>query len=158
MIRLGDAARRLGGCTKGVAAVETAIVVSLVLLPLLAGVADIGIMAQQRDKLDEALQDAITYVSAGNTGSAGVTTAAQAAYGTSIAVSTGTFCYCVATGTTTPTAPTTVNCSGSCASGDVLETFMKITVSTAATLPVPLPALNLPSPVTLTTSGYIRTS
>jgi Flp pilus assembly protein TadG len=116
---------------------------------------DLAEIAMAKAQIEEGLQDAVTYIAAGNTDSAGITAAAQNAYGKSTTVSTSTVCYCVPTGTTTPTAPTSVACGGSCGSGNALQTFMSVTVSASVTLPVPLPYLSSPAPVAST--GQVRT-
>jgi hypothetical protein len=105
--------------------------------------------------VQEALQDAVTYVAAGNTGTSGVTAAARSAYGNSIGVSTSTVCYCVKTGTTTPTTPTSATCGGSCTAGNDYEQFMSITVSKTVSIPFTVPYLG--SSVTVTSTGKVRT-
>ena len=99
--------RRFSRSEDGNISVELALVLSFVFVPMLLGIWDVAQIGFGQAQVQEALQDAVTYVAAGNTGSSGVTSAAQSAYGNSISVSTSTVCYCVKTGTTTPTAPTT---------------------------------------------------
>jgi Flp pilus assembly protein TadG len=142
----------------GVVSVETALIMSLILLPMLLGLADLAQLAQGKAKVDEALQDALTYISAGNSGnSAGITTAAQAAYGSGISVATSTVCYCVSETTTTqPTMPTTVACTGSCSSSVLLK-FMTVTVSNSINILFPISYMNLSSPRTVSVTGMIRT-
>jgi Flp pilus assembly protein TadG len=143
--------RRLIRARDGAVAVETALVSSLLLVPLLLGLWDVAQIAMAQAQLDEALQDAITYVAAtGSTNSSNITTAGQAAYGSSISVSSSEACYCVQTSTTTPTTPTSVSCTGTCSSG-TMEQFMSITVSTTVTMPFPVPYLG--STVSLSSTG-----
>jgi Flp pilus assembly protein TadG len=142
----------------GIVAVETALVMSFILVPLLLALWDVAQLALAQAQLDEALQDVLTYVSASNSNAGnatGITTAAQAAYGTGISVTTSTVCYCVPTGTATPTSPTSVACAGSCASGNQFEKFLNVTVSASVTIPFPLPYLSSPS--TVASSGVVRT-
>lgn len=148
--------RHLGKACDGVVAVETALVAGFILVPLLLGLWDLGQVALGKAQLEEALQDTITYVAAGNSGNAsGITSAAQAAYGTSISVSTSTACYCVLTNSSTPTAPTSAACGSTCSNSGDLEQFMNITVTKTVTIPVPVPYFG--SSVTLSSSGQVRT-
>jgi Flp pilus assembly protein TadG len=148
---MGRGMRRLMRARDGAVAVETALVSSLLLIPLLLGLWDVAQVAMAQAKLDEALQDAITFVAAtGSTSSSSITTAGQAAYGSSISVSSSEACYCVQTSTTTPTAPTSISCTGTCSSG-TMEQFMSITVSTTVTIPFPVPYLG--STVSLSSTG-----
>jgi Flp pilus assembly protein TadG len=148
---MGRGVRRLLKAKDGAVAVETALVSSLILVPLLLGLWDVAQIAMAQAQLDEALQDAITYVAAtGSTSSSSITTAGQAAYGSAISVSSSQACYCVNTTTTTPTAPTSVSCTGTCSSGS-MEQFMSITVSTTVTMPFPVPYLG--STIALSSSG-----
>jgi Flp pilus assembly protein TadG len=148
--------RRLLSAADGVVAVETALVCSLLLVPMLLGLWDVARIAMSTAELDEALQDAITYVAATNsTSSSAITTAAQAAYGNSISVSSSTVCYCVPTGTSTPTSPSSVSCTGSCSSGNSLEQYVSITVSTTVTIPFSVPYLG--SSMALSSTGQVQT-
>jgi Flp pilus assembly protein TadG len=151
-------ARRLIAARDGVAAIETALIMSLFLVPFLLAVWDVGQIAAGKAQLDEALQDTITYVSAGNaTNGSGITAAAQAAYGGSITVATATSCFCVSTSSSQPTAPTSTSCSAKCGTGYVLQQFMAITTSSKVVIPFPVPFLNLTSPLTITSTGSVRT-
>jgi Flp pilus assembly protein TadG len=151
-------ARRLIGAREGVAAIETALILSLFLVPFLLALWDVGQIAAGKAQLDEALQDTITYVSAGNaTNGSGITAAAQAAYGNGITVATATSCFCVSTGSSQPTQPTSTSCSGKCGTGYVLQQFMAITTSSKVVIPFPVPFLNLTSPMTITSTGSVRT-
>jgi Flp pilus assembly protein TadG len=151
--------RRLLAASDGVVAIETALVLSLFLVPLLLGIIDVSQIALGKAKVDEALQDAMTYVmSAGSASTnAAITSAAQAANGSGITVSTSTVCYCVSTGSSLPTAPSTATCGHSCSSGFVLQQFMSIAVSNRVTIPFPVPFINLTSPMTVTSTGQVRT-
>jgi Flp pilus assembly protein TadG len=146
--------RRIAKAEDGSISVEAALVTSFVLVPMLLGLWDVAQIGLGQAQVQEALQDAVTYVAAGNaSNSSGITAAAQSAYGSSISVSTSTACYCVQTGTSSPTNPTSVSCTGSC-SGD-LEQFMSIKVS--KTVNVPFAVRYLPSSVTVSSTGQVRT-
>jgi Flp pilus assembly protein TadG len=139
----------------GSIAVETALVLCFVLVPMLLGLWDVAQIGLGQTQVQEALQDAVTYVAAGNaSNTAGVTGAAQSAYGTSIQVSAGAVCYCVQTSSVAM--PTSVSCStASCSNGGNFEQFMTITTSKAVTIPFPVPYLG--GSVTVTSSATVRT-
>jgi Flp pilus assembly protein TadG len=104
---------RLVAATDGAVAVEAALVLSLFLAPMLLCLWDFSQLYEGQANVDEALQDTVTYVmSTGSKATAlGATSAAQAANGSSITLSTSTACYCVSTSTTLPTMPTSVSCA-----------------------------------------------
>ena len=139
----------------GSLSVETALVMSFILVPMMLGLWDVAQIGFGQSQVQEALQDAMTYVAAGNTGTSGITTAAQSAYGTSVTVTTSTVCYCVKTNSTSATAPTSVTCGGSCGTGNDLEQFMTITVSKTVTIPFTVPYLG--SSITVRSTGQVRT-
>jgi Flp pilus assembly protein TadG len=148
--------QRFSRAEEGSVSIEMALVMSFVLVPMLLGLWDVAQIGFGQAQVQEALQDAATYVAAGNaSNSSGITSAAQAAYGSSISVSTSTVCYCVQTGTTGPTAPASEACSGSCGSGNDFEQFMNITVSKTVSIPFTVPYLG--KSVTVTSSGQVRT-
>ncbi|MGD1036048.1 MAG: TadE/TadG family type IV pilus assembly protein [Roseiarcus sp.] len=151
--------RRLLVAIDGVVAVETALVVSVFLVPMLLCLLDFAQIYQGQADVDEALQDAMTYVmSAGSSATnAGVQTAAQASNGNSIAVSTSALCYCVSTVTTVPTMPTSVGCTSSCTGNFVFQQFMNIVTTNQVTIAFPVSSINLTSPFTVTATGLVRT-
>jgi len=151
--------RRLLVAIDGAVAVETALVFSVFLAPTLLCLWDFAQVYQGQAHVEEALQDAITYVmnSGSNATAAGVQTAAQAANGSSISVSASTVCYCVPTSTSVPTMPSSVSCSGSCGGGAVFQQFMNIVTTNSVTIPFPVSWLHLPSPYTVTATGNVRT-
>jgi len=150
---------RLLAATDGAVAVEAALVLSLILVPMLLGLWDFAQLYQGQANLDEALQDTVTYVmsTGSNATAAGAISAAQAANGTGISVSTNTVCYCVSTSTTAPTMPTSVGCTSSCTGSSVLQKFMKVVATNSVTIPFPVPWINLTSPYTVTATAYVRT-
>lgn len=148
--------QRLARAQDGSISVETALVMSFIFVPMLLGLWDVAQIAFGQAQVQEALQDAVTYVAAGNAGNAsGITAAAQSAYGNSISVSTSTVCYCVPTGTTNPTAPSTATCGSGCSSGNDPEQFMSITVSKTVSIPFTVPYLG--NSVTVKSVGKVRT-
>jgi Flp pilus assembly protein TadG len=150
--------RWLWSTNDGVVAVETALVASFILIPCFLGLWDVGQIALGKAQLDESLADTLTYVAASNANAgnpAGITKAAQAAYGTAITVVTSAVCYCDNTAATSPTLPSSVSCTGSCSSGQ-FEQFLGVTVSQSVTLLFSLPYLT--SPRTYTATGRVRTA
>jgi Flp pilus assembly protein TadG len=148
--------RRIARAQDGSVSVEAALVMSFILAPMLLGLWDVAQIGFGQAQVQEALQDAVTYVAAGNAGnSSGITAAAQSAYGSSISVSTSTVCYCVQTSTSSPTTPTSEACTGSCSSGNDFEQFMSITVTKTVSIPFTVPYLG--KSVTVTSTGQVRT-
>jgi Flp pilus assembly protein TadG len=150
---------RLLTAIDGAVAVEAALVLSLFLVPMLLCLWDFSQLYEGQANLDEALQDTVTYVmsTGSNATAAGAISAAQAANGTSITVSTSTVCYCISTSTTVPTMPTSVNCTSSCTGSSVLQQFMKVIATNSVTIPFPVPWIKLTSPYTVTATAYVRT-
>jgi Flp pilus assembly protein TadG len=150
---------RLLAATDGAVAVEAALVLSLFLVPMLLCLWDFSQLYEGQANVDEALQDTVTYVmgTGSNATTAGATSAAQAANGSSITVSNSMVCYCVSTSTTVPTMPASVSCTGSCTGSSVLQRFMKIVTTNSVTIPFPVSWINLTSPHTVTATAYVRT-
>ena len=74
--------RRIARAEEGSVSIEAALVVSFVLLPVLLGLWDVAQIGFGQAQVQEALQDAVTYVAAGNSSnSSGIAAAARAAYG-----------------------------------------------------------------------------
>ncbi len=139
----------------GAVAVEAALVMGLLLVPLLFGFWDVAQIGLAQAEVQEGLQDAVSYVAAGNSNNeAGITTAAQAAYGSSISISMSTVCYCVSMTSSSPTMPTSISCTSSCAAGTDLEQFMILTVSKTISVPFTVPYLGASK--TVTSTGQVR--
>lgn len=141
---------------RGSASVEAALAVSLLLVPLALGMADIGAILSTSTRLDRALQSAIFHVWANPTSYTGtsISQAASASYGTAaptLSVTSSTSCSCVSS-SYSPVA--TVACTGACPTGQTRATYLTIGASTSFTLPAPLPGLPSPSP--LSAQGTIR--
>jgi Flp pilus assembly protein TadG len=147
---------RLAKNENGSIAVEAALVMSFVVVPLLLGLWDVAQIGLGQAQVQEALQDAITYVAAGNSSNtAGITAAAQSAYGNAISISASAVCYCAKT--TSVAMPTAVSCSsGSCSSGGDFEQFLSITTSKTVLIPFAVPYLG--DSVTVTSTAMVRTS
>jgi len=153
--------RRLLRDRNGVAAVEAAIVISLVLAPLCMGVAAYAMVIADTVKLDRALQAAMFYVWNNPTGftTSGVQTAAAAGYDNTsfpntsptLTVTTTSVCYCVST---SDVKGSSVSCTGTCTSGTV-GTYVTVTASATFTLQLVVQALT--SSVTQSVTGTVRT-
>ena len=152
---------RLRAARGGSVAVETALVVSLFLLPLLLGMWDFAIVLQAGARLDQALEGAVfyAYASAANAqDNAGLTTAANNAFGSGApALTVGTpqtSYYCI-----TPPGGSRLNGSAAgastqCGSGQVLAAYLSLSFSTTVALPVAVPWLG--GSVPLSTSAIVR--
>jgi Flp pilus assembly protein TadG len=145
---------RLG--RRGSASVEAALAVSLVLIPLALGTADVGATLATASHLDRALQSAIFHVWANPSSytAASITQAASASYGTTaptLSVSSSKACSCV-TSFYNPVAG--IACTASCPTGQTRAVYLTIGVSTSYTLPAPIPGLASPRP--LSVQGTVR--
>lgn len=143
---------------RGVAGIEAALAIGLVLLPLSLGLMDLGTELAAVARLDRALQSAVFYAWAypGAFTTAGLQNAASAGYGSAsppVTVQTSTACSCV-TNTYSPTA--SVACTGAtCPTGQQVAGYTTITASISLPLPASLPGLSSPMP--LSVQGTIRT-
>lgn len=146
------------GARRGAVAVEAALAITLVLVPLCLGAADLGVVFTTQARLDQAMQAAV-FAAWGNAAGASpsvlqaVVTQAYGAAPPSLAMTTPSLacvCLTIASGqeTSTPT-----NCGASCASGQA-AVYLSLSLSTAVTLPVPLPAL--PPAIALSSGGTVR--
>ena len=127
---------------RGSVAVEAALALGLVLVPLLLALADLGLALSVQMRLERANQAALFYAW-GNSGAsvAAIKSAASAGYGVSdpsFAATASEACYCI-TQTGTRSSGTAVACTGSCASGQQVATWLTVQSSTSVALPVPLP-------------------
>lgn len=148
---------------RGSFSVEAALVVSLIIVPVLLLLVDVAAIGSGQAQVQDVLQYAVTYtagqVALGTTPTtSAVTSQVQTAYGAStskwVSPSSPSY-YCVATGSTTATMPTTASSSTSCSSGNVAEQFMKISVQSTVTIPFTVPYL--PSSMNVGSTGYVRT-
>jgi Flp pilus assembly protein TadG len=141
---------------RGSAGVEAALAVSLVLVPLSLGMADMGATLATSTRLDRALQSALFHVWAnpGSYTSSSISQAASASYGSvgpTLSVTSSTACSCVSS-SYNPIA--SVACTASCPTGQTRATYLTIGASTSYTLPAPIPGVTSPRP--LSVQGTIR--
>jgi Flp pilus assembly protein TadG len=145
----------------GVAGVEAAMVISLVLVPLCLGVAAYAVVLADTARLDRALQSALFYIWSNPTGftTSGVQAAAASGYDNTpyastsptLTVTATSACYCVSS---SAVKGASVSCTGTCTSGTV-GTYVTVTASATFTLPVVVHTLT--SPLTQSVTGTIRT-
>ena len=141
----------------GVAAVEAALGMSLLLLPLCMGMVDYGLAVADAARLDRALQSAVLYVFSNQTGftGSGISAAAGAGFGAGSptpTVTSATTCKCVSSGYSPVS---TVTCASTCPSGQTLATYVTITVTASFNLLISIPTMA--SPLSESVSGTIRT-
>jgi hypothetical protein len=147
---------------RAAAAVEAAMVIGLVLAPLCLGVAAYAMVLMYTAQMDRALQAALFYIWSNPTGftTSGVQTAAAAGYDNTsyasaspaLTVTAASACYCVSS---TAVKGASVSCTGSCATGQTVGTYVTVTASASFTLPVVVQSLT--SPYTQSVSGIVRT-
>lgn len=130
--------KRLLHDRRAVAALETGLVVSLLLLPLLSAVAGAGQALLTQFRLDRALHAALMHGWGAPTANAAVLrSAAQLGYGTASPAMTATAsisCYCVTVATGIRESAEKP-CTATCASGTVMGTYATVT-ATAAFAPI----------------------
>lgn len=143
---------------RGSVALETALVLSLCLLPLLYGTTALGPAVSTQMRLDRALHAAMLYAWATpGAASSGIQAAANKGYGvgdpamTPPAASIG---YACVSPTGTRQSGTPPGANGACPSNTVKATF--VTVSLSATISVNLPLPASLATQTLTASGTVR--
>ncbi|MBU6498791.1 MAG: pilus assembly protein [Rhodospirillales bacterium] len=145
---------------RGAVAVETALVLLLVLLPLFAAGWDFAVVLTLQSRLDAALAGGlfVAYTGGANASSTtGVTNAAASAYGAatpSLATNAASLGYaCIAPTGTRPSA-LSATVPASCPSGQSVATYLTVTVGASASLPLPIPVLA--GTVPLARSGVVR--
>ncbi len=143
---------------RGVAAMETALVGGLLLVPMLGGAADFGLILAGWAAASRAEQAALLYAFGTGPSASGMESAATAAYGTALpapTVTASTACYCLPSSSSWDRgSASAVSCSTTCSSGDVLTEFVTVSVSAVFTLPMPLPGVA--SPYTISSSATAR--
>jgi hypothetical protein len=127
---------------RGSVAVEAALALGLVLVPLLLALSDLGLALSVQMRLERANQAALFYAW-GTSGAsvASIKSAASAGYGISdpsFAAAASEACYCISP-TGTRLSGTAVACTASCASGQQIATWLTVAASASVALPVPLP-------------------
>ncbi len=159
-MRLRHTLRRIGRERRGAVALEAALIGSLLLVPLAVGAVDLGSIFTTQARLDAALEAAALYAwgNPGNATPANITQIAKSAYGnaapTLLATTPQNVCYCITVGGGQQTR-TAVSCTGSCASGAQLGIYLSVSFSTNLSLPAPVPGL--PTTVSLSSAGMVRT-
>ena len=142
--RAGAARRRglLPGDRRAVAALETALVSSVLLVPLLSGLAGSGEALRVQQRLDRGLHAALMHGWATPaTDVAGLQSAAQDGYGTDAPVLNATatiVCYCITLGTGARAA-TASSCGTQCSNGQVQGKYANMSVTATFT-----PAITIP--------------
>lgn len=134
-------------------AVEAALVFAIVLVPLITGALDFGTLLFDRARLDQAVDGGL-YYSWGDPAAISPLTlqaAALAAYGPGLplpVITASVACYCV-----NPLAPAPgsnpVFCLAGCPSNQVIAQYVSLTASAWVPLPVPLPGIASPFPLTV---------
>jgi len=153
--------RGLASDRRGAIAVETALSFSLVLLPLFLGAADVAVLLATRFRLEAAVRNAVFYAysSAANAQSVtGIENAATSGYGSggpALTVATPTFAYyCIEANGTEATGTEESGSSASCPTGQSLATWLTVSVSASASLPVTIAPF--PATVPLGASATVR--
>jgi Flp pilus assembly protein TadG len=135
--------RRLIRDRAGIASLEAALLVGLVLAPLVGGAADFGIILVGWAAATRAEHAGLFYAFANGVSITGMQDAALAAYAaTSPAptITAGETCYCLPTSTPWSRGnASAVACGSACGSGDQLTAFITLSVNATVALPMPLP-------------------
>jgi Flp pilus assembly protein TadG len=144
----------------GVASIEAALVTVLVLVPMLGGATDAGMILYTWGKVTRSEQAGLMSAWGGAASAATMQAAAQTAYGTAAVVPTiqaSIACYCLPTATTySRGSAAAVGCTTTCGSGQTLTQFATVSVSTTVTLPMPVPPIGLTSPFSVGASATGR--
>ncbi len=149
---------------RGVAAVEAALAIALVLIPLCLGAIGLGMALVTVNRLDRALQAAIFYAWA-NPGSAAdwgeadsanlaaTRAAAETAYGAAMpgaTIDTAVAFYCVSGGYTQ--VPPAIAYNAACQAGQSIATYLTV-IARASVVP---PGVPLAAAIPLTVTGTVR--
>ena len=160
-IRKAPTRRSLLGDRRGVIAVETALTFSLFFLPLFLGGADVAVLMGTQLQLQAAVRNEIFYAyssSSNATNTAGIEAAATVAYGTggpTLSVATPTYAYyCIAPNGTEATGAAESSSSVTCPNGETLATWLTVSVSATASLPVSIAPFSATMP--LSASATVR--
>ena len=138
-------------------AIEAALAFALFLVPLLLAMSDYAIVLQGQENLEQALRGVLFYAYQGPASAAddaGLLTAAQDGFGpggTSVALATpqlGYYCITPPGGSILNGTPATA--STACPQGQQLATYLTVSVSTTVALPIAIPSLASPLPLSRT--------
>ncbi len=126
---------------RGVASLEAAILIALLLVPLCGGLADSGLILVNWMRVNRAERAALLYAWGAGANTGGMLTAATTAFGgPAPSVSATAACYCLPSDQTwNRDNAQAVSCGSTCTSGDTLTEFVSVTVGTTVALPVPVP-------------------
>jgi Flp pilus assembly protein TadG len=145
----------------GVASLEAALITSLVLVPLLGGAADAGLLLDAWGNVTRAEQAALLSAWGSGASPATIQAAAKTAYGSASPAPTiplpTVACYCLPSATAYSRGnASAVSCSTTCASGNTLTQFATVSVGTTVTLPLPMKLIGFASPFPITASATAR--
>jgi Flp pilus assembly protein TadG len=144
----------------GVATVEAAFITTLLVVPLLGGATDAGLVLYAWSQITRAQQAGMLSAWGNGATASTIASAASAAYGNSQAAPTvqaTIACYCLPSATPwNRTGAVAVACPSTCGSGTTFTQFATVSVSTSVTLPLPLPLLGFSSPYAIATNATAR--
>ncbi len=153
---------RLRAGRRGSVAVESALALLLILVPLFAGIADLGLVFSAQTRLDDALNSAALYSWAN---SATLTpsnlqqmiTQQWGSASPALTIATPVFtCTCVTVGSQGNPQSAPIGCTNHCnsAAATIKSAYVAVKLSTEVPLPLPFPGIASPFP--LAVSGTIR--
>jgi Flp pilus assembly protein TadG len=144
----------------GVASIEAALLTSLLLVPMLGGAADAGLVLYNWGKVTRAEQAGLLSALGNGASPSTMLQAALTAYGNAPvkpSLQASVLCYCLPTATAYRRAGAgVVSCATTCGAGDTLAQFATLSVSTTVKLPLPLPLIGFASPFAINTSATAR--
>ncbi len=141
---------------RGVASMEFALIGGLVLLPIMAGTVDYGLVLTSYAGATRAQQAAFMAALEGASFSS-IQSAATTAYGSgSPQVTVSTAWYCAPSAQSWTHSGTSYSTEPNCPAGYLATQYMTVAVAATVSLPVPLPGVQSPYPVTSTTTVRIQ--
>lgn len=144
----------------GIASLEAGLVAALLLVPLLGGVTDAGMILLAWSGVTRAEQAALLSAWANGASPGAIAAAALAAYGPSTpapSIAATIACYCLPNSATwDPAGAGAVGCTSACVAGDALTQFVTVSVGTTVALPLPLPGAASPYAVAATATARLR--
>ncbi len=147
---------RLRAPRRGVATLEFAVVASLVLIPLLIGCVDYGIVMLDYARATRAQQAALMAALDGASNGA-IQNAAQAAFGTGSSTTTvNTSWYCAPSAQSWTHTGTAYGAPPDCGPGYLATQYISVLVEATQTLPIPLPGYTSAFPIQTSTMVRIQ--